>query len=79
MYRCRFQFLRECPDSLFGLRLQVIKRAIERHNEANALLRIILPFEHHNRPFFENITILGLRFLVSSFKCSIHAPPPIHS
>jgi GAF domain-containing protein len=43
---CLFRF---CP--------QGIQRAIERHREPKALLRIILPFEGHNRPSFENITI----------------------
>jgi hypothetical protein len=57
LYRCRLQFLYEHPDGLFRFCPQGIKRAIERHNESKALLRIILPFEGHNRPFFENITI----------------------
>jgi hypothetical protein len=77
LYRCRFQFLCEHPDGLFRFCPQGIKRAIERHNESKALLRIILPFEGHNRPFLRTS-----RFSPSIIRVVIRAPfvaPAPHS
>src|SRR6516164_7310545 len=57
LYRCRLQFLCERPHCLFLFCPQGIQRALERHRDPKALLRIVLPFEGHNRPSFENIAI----------------------
>src|SRR5579862_3562628 len=62
LYRCRFQFFRQCFDRLFRLCFQVIQLAVKGDGKPQTLLGFALPRDRHERPILKNIAMEAIDY-----------------